>query len=282
MILRVFPALVIATAMNSAARSHDFWLQPGAYWTGASATTPVTLEVGDGATRQRSQVPTRRIMRFAAVAPDGTVTDLKNRLRTEPGFDARVGFDASGVHVLVLETDNRARSYLSAGAFNQYLRDEGLTPALELRSRTGRLSAGAAEKYKRCAKTMIQVGEPARTPDGAAPAGVSLEIVPEVNPYATPRPPALSIRVIYEGRPLGGASVKLTDLDRDIEPLETRITDRAGRAVFPMPTAGSWLLSTVWTQPLEMGDEADFETTFSSLSFGFPANGAAGVASLPP
>jgi hypothetical protein len=36
-----------------------------------------------------------------------------------------------------------------------------------------------------------------------------------------------------------------------------------------MPRSGSWLLNVIWTKPLAASDETDFETVFSSLSFGF-------------
>jgi retron-type reverse transcriptase len=34
-------------------------------------------------------------------------------------------------------------------------------------------------------------------------------------------------------------------------------------------TTISWLLSVIWAQPLSQSRETDFETIFSSLSFGF-------------
>jgi hypothetical protein len=46
-------------------------------------------------------------------------------------------------------------------------------------------------------------------------------------------------------------------------------TDDNGRATFGMPSSGSWLLNVIWTKPLAPAEETDFETLFSSLSFGF-------------
>jgi uncharacterized GH25 family protein len=80
------------------------------------------------------------------------------------------------------------------------------------------------------------------------------------------------VRVIYAGRPLPGALVKLTDLYNDASPFEVHLTDQDGRAVFTMPSAGSWLLNVIWTKALPRSEETDFETVFSSLSFGFPPN----------
>jgi uncharacterized GH25 family protein len=85
------------------------------------------------------------------------------------------------------------------------------------------------------------------------------------------RPARLPVRVLYEGKALPGALVKLVDLAQDAGPTEARRTDAAGEAVFAMPTAGEWRMSVVWTKPLGPDEDADFETTFSSLTFGLSA-----------
>ena len=102
------------------------------------------------------------------------------------------------------------------------------------------------------------------------PVGLRLEIVPEVNPAIASAGDGLPVRVFYEGAPLAGALVKLTDLAHDAAPFETHRTDAAGRARFTLPKAGAWLLNVVWTRPLK-DEGVDFETTFSSLSFAIAA-----------
>jgi hypothetical protein len=66
-------------------------------------------------------------------------------------------------------------------------------------------------------------------------------------PYLEPRSAVMPLRVLYEGRPLAGGLVKLTDLDHDDALIETHLTDAAGRANFTMHGAGSSLLNIVWT-----------------------------------
>jgi uncharacterized GH25 family protein len=103
------------------------------------------------------------------------------------------------------------------------------------------------------------------------PIGLPLEIVPEENPYGAPRSASLPVRVIYAGRPLAGALFKLTNLENDASPFEVHLGDRDGRASFTMPSSGTWLLNVIWTKVLPPAEETDFETVFSSLSFGFPS-----------
>ena len=173
--------------------------------------------------------------------------------------------------MLVLETDNRAESHLPSLRFNDYLKVEGLTPALERRRREHRMDYDETEIYSRRAKVIMQAGAFDATAQAPVtePIGLPLEIVPEVNPYALPRPSALPVRIVYQGNALAGATVKLTDLDHDENPVEIHVTDGTGRAIFALPVHGRWLLNVIWTRALPADGEADYETDFSSLSFGF-------------
>ena len=222
-----FLALMIA----SSATAHDFWIQPEA---------PFSLLVGHGPYRQISPISPSRITRFEAVGP------------------------AEGVHLLVLETDDKAQSHLPAIRFNDYLRVEGLTPALQERERTHRGDRDGSERYSRRAKALIGGGP--EEPLFTKAIGLTLEIVPEPSPSAR----TLPVRVLYKGEKLAGALVKLTDLDHDEQPFETHVTDAEGRATFTLPDKGSWLLNVIWTEVLGPEAETDFATIFSSLSFAFP------------
>jgi uncharacterized GH25 family protein len=253
--------------------AHDFWLQPSGYWISPGALTPMTLQVGHGPFRQRSPIPGRRIMRFEAIAPKGAVIDLHERLRLgQAAQDGDFRLESPGTYVLVLQTDDHAQTHLPSIRFNDYLRVEGLTPALDQRARLHRMDADGSERYSRCAKSIVQVGPiTAKSQSQASkPIGLPLEIVPEANPYGTPGGATLPVRVMYAGRPLAGALVKLTNLRNDASPFEVHLTDRDGRATFTMPNSGNWLLNVIWTRALPKSDEVDFETVFSSLSFGFP------------
>lgn len=272
MSMRTFISAVLLALVVLPAAAHDFWLQPSPYWFAPHAVVPLSLQVGHGPYRQRSPIPARRIMRLEAIDPQGIATDLRKRLRVGAvDADADMQLATPGTHVLVLETDNAAMTSLPAIRFNDYLRAEGLTPAIVERERTGRMDRDGAERYGRHAKALVQVG--ASGADAAVvtrPLGLALEIVPERNPYALPHTDELPIHVLYLGKPLPGALVKLTRLEHDEHPVETQRTDIAGRAVFSVPAHGSWLLNVIWTRPLPASDDVDFETAFASLAFGYP------------
>ncbi len=269
------PALALAAALAAGpAAAHDFWIQPKQFHVAPAAATPMTLQVGHGPQRQRSPIPAGRILRFAAIGPDGAATDLRAGLH--PGGaaeDGQIRLPGGGAYIVVLQTDDGAQSHLPALRFNDYLQAEGLTPALDLRRHTHREQADGSERYSRIAKALVEAG-----PGGGRvtrPLGLPLEITPLADPYAEGRPARLPVQVLYKGRPLAGALVKLTDLAHDAAPVETHRTDAAGRAAFDVPRHGDWLLNVIWTQPTGPRDEVDFETVFSSLSFGFAPTGVA-------
>lgn len=262
--------------------AHDFWLQPGEYWISSNTLNSMTLQVGHGPFRQRSPIPARRITRFQAISPNGDVVELHEQLRLgQATKDGDFRLASPGVHVLVLQTDDRAETHLPSIRFNDYLKAEGLTPALDQRTRQNRMNADGSERYSRCAKSIVQVGASDSRLQGQVgkPVGLPLEIVPEENPYGVPRPAILPVRVIYAGHALAGALVKLTNLEDDASAFEVHVTDRDGRARFTMPRSGSWLLNVIWTKALPRSEATDFETIFSSLSFGFPTERPEGAPS---
>lgn len=258
-------------AIGGPATAHDFWVQPQVFRVRPEAMTAFTLQVGHGPYRQRSPIAAHRIVRFERIGPS-TKEDVRTALHPGgPAEDGAISLPSRGTYMLVLETDNRAESHLPSLRFNDYLEAEGLTPALERRKREHRMDYDETEVYSRRAKVLMQSGAFATTAQAAVtePVGMALEIVPEVNPYALPHPSALPVRVVYQGKALAGATVKLTDLDHDEQPVEVHVTDEAGRATFALPAHGRWLLNVIWTRVLPADGEADYETDFSSLSFGF-------------
>jgi hypothetical protein len=222
--------------------------------------------VGHGPDRQASPIPAPRIKRFDQLTPEGGAIDL--RAPASRAVDAAV----DGIHLLVLETDDRAQSHLPASRFNAYLKAEGLTPALLYRARNKATDDDGAERYSRIAKAIVAAGrpDPGKQQLATTALGLRLEIVLERSPYAQPRSARLPVRVIYEGQALAGALLKLTDLDNDAAPAAMASTNAQGHADFAMPEKGSWLLNVIWTKPVQRADGIDFDTTFSSLSFAVP------------
>lgn len=262
--MRLRSLAIALSLLPSLAQAHDFWLQPESYLLTAGVATPLTLQVGHGLDRRRSPIRKDRILGFIAAGQNARLDMMEGLHPGDPNEDGQIRLRTAGLHVLMLWTDHRAESRLSAARFNDYLVAEGVTPALEIRRRQGLMDRDGAERYGRVAKALVRVGEGGgRMP--LKPLGATLEIVPEADPWSNPT--RLPVRVFWRGRPLAGALIKLTDLARDDEPVAEIRTDAAGRARFLLPRRSRWMLGVVWTRPLASTAEVDFETTFSSLSF---------------
>lgn len=263
---------ILALALSSGASAHDFWLQPASFQAQVGARLPVTLLVGHGADRQRWGRGLDRVVSLTVTGPGGRVDARGSFQAGDPDADLLPVFSRPGLHVLALQTTH-AESDLPALRFNDYAKLEGLTPALAARARAGRSDAPGREIYSRRAKALVQVGAPADRADPLATRalGLTLEIVPERDPYALGPTREMPVHVLYQGRRLAGATVKLTNLAFDDKPIATAVTDASGRATFRVPPVGDWLLNVVWTRPIAGDPRGDFDTVFSSLTFGYPA-----------
>ena len=261
---------VTLLGLGQVAAAHDFWLQPRSWQVRPGVPVPVSFEVGHGDARERWAAGAEKVVALTDTGLQGT-SDLRALFRgggSQPHLTRTFGTE--GLHVLSMRSGNSI-SDLPAIRFNEYLALEGLTPAITARARRGLTNAAGREFYSRRAKALIQVGRP-NAADSALttrPIGLTLEVVPLRNPYTLGPDHKLPIQILFEGRPLPGALVKLTRLESDARPLQTVRTNGRGRATFNVPQSGSWLINVVWTKPIAHR-EADFQTTFSSLTFGYP------------
>jgi uncharacterized GH25 family protein len=268
-VFRCLLFFVAALGASTTAWAHDFWLQPNRFKVAPGAADPMTIQVGHGQFRTRWSGQLERVVRFSAIGAKGEV-DLRPALKPDPVRDAVISFPDAGEQMLVFQS-NHATSVLPSIRFNDYLKAEGLTPAIQQRARTGKTDAPGREIYSRCAKALIEIGPHTDVLKQRmlTPVGLPLEVVPLKDPYALGAADRLPVQVLYEGRPLPGALVMLTNLEFDGHPVEQNLTDKSGETSFFMPKVGSWLVNVLWTQPIQGNPDADFDTTFSSLTFAY-------------
>lgn len=113
---------------------------------------------------------------------------------------------------------------------------------------------------------------PRREGTGAAatrPVGLTLELVPEVDPTHLPAGRELPVRLLYEGKPLAGALVVAMSREAPAVKLRAR-TDRHGRVSLALPRRGVWLVKAVHMVPAPRGVPADWESLWASLTFEIP------------
>ena len=254
----------------TSAAAHDFWLQPPVFQVKPGTPLPMTALIGHGDDRGRWEADAKRIIMLKSIGPKGTVDFRSAFKQRRVGAHFAPIFKDPGVHVIAMQT-SFASSTLPPQRFNSYATEEGLTPILEHRKKLQISNTVGREIYSRRAKVLIQVGNGTGRPDplSTTAIGLDLEIVPERDPYKLDKSRSLPVRVFYQGKPLSGATVKLTNLNSDIKPVAVVKTDSSGRAAFRIPESDAWLLNVVWTKPINGRPDADFDTIFSSLTFGY-------------
>lgn len=264
--LAVLPASVVA---------HDVWLQPNGWQAKPGVPLPFWVEVGHGPFREHWGADGGHLLTLTDLAKGGAVNIRPLFIPGGQVPQLTRTFLRQGIHIVSM-VSTEAKSDLPSIRYNDYIKVEGLTPAIDARTRAGTMASNGRELYSRRCKALIQVGAPQPSDDAMTmrTLGLTLEIVPLKNPYRLGPDHVLPVKVLYEGKPLAGALVKLTNLEFDTKPIAMMRSDKAGRAQFTVPQTGSWLVNVIWTKPISSPD-ADFRTTFSSLTFGYSPRHAA-------
>ena len=97
------------------------------------------------------------------------------------------------------------------------------------------------------------------------PAGIAAEFVPSMNPASLSPGNRLSVGLLVQGRPVGGAQIAAVSRTTR---LDAR-TDADGRVTFAIPSRDAWLIKTVHMQrPVNAGTPAvDWESYWVTLAF---------------
>lgn len=262
----LFTATAVAAAttlFSGPGFAHDVWMQANRFIVPVGATVAFRVFAGHGSDREEWNVGVDRLVSVERIGPDGNAP-----LKPTKSGSGNVSFSKAGTHIVAMVSNN-SKSDLPAAKFNDYARDEGLTPAIELREKLGLGDRNGREVYSRRTKMLVKVGKSSAVQAHVLrPLGLTLEIVPERDPYAVRKGAPLPLRIYYLGKPLVGATVKLTNLDADAKPVARLLSDMNGRVVVARPGPGNWQVNTIWTRPLVGNPSAEFDTVFSSLTFG--------------
>ena len=107
--------------------------------------------------------------------------DLCNNLGKDSGDSLQLALIDEGTVMMTLNTKNSLID-LEAEKFNEYLKEEGLTEAIEYRQKSGDTIKNGHENYQRSVKTIFQVGK-RFTNVCKQKTDLPLDIIPVEHPY---------------------------------------------------------------------------------------------------
>lgn len=247
-------------------RAHDMWLEPSSFQPDLASLVSVQLRVGDTpAQAEPAPRDSRRIVRFIAATSEGE-TPIIGVDETEPAGLLRPqqpGLQILGYHSTPTLIE------LEAEKFEAYLTDKGLEKISALRAHRGERARKGKERFSRCIKALITVGE-APTGGSDRTLGFPLELIANDNPYQHDLNTPFSARLLFEGKPLAEALVKATTLNPSATNLAAR-TDEQGQVSFRFPVPGAWVLTAVHMTSAPAGAEADWDSFWASLTFEIPS-----------
>ena len=276
---------LILCALATAALAHEFWLEAPRFRLQPGQTVSVRPLVGEnfhGGPWSNKAAKVQRLVRFGPTPADSTDLTPAPGFAPADTFRTAFAFAQPGTHIVLLRSTNSFIE-LPAAEFTAYLREEGLDYPLTLRQERGQTATTGRETYRRCAKTLVQVGEAAATPAATDSAcrhvyGLPLELVPEQNPYRLATDKALTVRVLRSGRPAPGVAVQVWQRQPGGLPT-SHFTTRAnqnGRVLLRLSGPGPYLLAAVSMAeaPATLRDRADWQSTWASLTFAGPPGAA--------
>jgi uncharacterized GH25 family protein len=245
--------------------AHDFWIEPEPFRPKPGTRVALRLYVGQHFTGESIPYLPERFERYVSVGPGGE-QPVPGVLGDDPAgtFTPAV----PGLYVVGLHTRPDEVSFDSAAEFEQYLRTEGLERHLVLSQQRHKRDKPVRETYFRCAKSLVAAGN-INAHAGDKALGLPLELIAETNPYRLARGASVRLRLLYQGKPLEGALVVLSNKSEPQRKLKLR-TDKDGRVDFSLPHRGIWLATSVHMLPAPLLSAYDWSSLWASLTFELP------------
>ncbi len=264
---RILLASLATLIISMGMIAHEFWIQPLHTHVLVGQRVPLHLTVGENFTGERWLGKGNKVKSYRHYFRN-EVEDLLLSLEPGEGIVALPDFipTTEGTHMLVLATDNTFIE-LPADKFEDYLKEDGLIAAFNYRNDHNEKLKKGRERYRRCAKVLIQAGE-ATDHTYREKTNLILEINPCKNPYTHDKEAGLTFRVLYEGHPLPDAMVKWWHKDEDSVETDFLFTSNRGEVTFSSAQPGLYMISVVHMIRLENDPGADWQSTWSSLVFG--------------
>jgi hypothetical protein len=260
-------SMVVLLLAGAPLAAHEFWLEVTDYKPDTGDVVAVTHFVGENF-KGESFPYVRGWFQKYVIADAKQTRDAKGVDGNDPAL--KLTLEEPGLTILAYQSNPNAITFKSWPKFQKYLKDEGLERFEALHRSSGKPLTQIQEYYTRCAKALIGVAG-GKGEDRAI--GLPLELVALRNPYNLSAGDRLPVRVLFQGKPVGGVLIKAFNKDTPTKPLRIR-TDTEGRAEIPLRAPGVYLLNAVhMMEPTGIdvkGQTYQWQSLWASLTFALP------------
>ena len=260
----VMAVAAAALGASAAVRAHDLWLVPESFLPRPGATVRLEVRIGERFPESMNAPREGSLSRLALVTAAGE-SPLSGARIEGKALAVRFEAPAAGNAALVLEGPAR-HIVLPPEQFKDYLLHEGLAQIHEERLARGEANKPGREDYSRHAKALLRVGPG----EGIAtrPLGLTLELVPEADPYAIAPEEPLPVKALFRGAPLPDLELRSYTIGGAVR--KTR-TGPDGRSSLRFDRPGLWCVAFIHMERCTGCAEADWRSYFGTLTFEVPS-----------
>jgi uncharacterized GH25 family protein len=246
--------------------AHEFWLNPGKFIYGRTDKINIRFLVGENFEGENWKGNNERIQSLK-IYYGGVIDDLSPVVTTAAGDSIEYTMIDEGTNLIAFLSTNSFIE-LEPGKFEAYLKEDGLTDALEYRNRHNENGCNGREFYQRCAKTLIQVGD-VKDQTFKSLTFLPVDIIPLSNPYLLKDKEWVRVKVLYKYVALSNALVKVWHRVNGRTAKKELTTDANGEIAFKITTKGKWMISTVQMERLNDNPICDWQSYWGSLTWGY-------------
>ncbi len=259
--------IILLVIAGSSLGAHEFWLEPRKFNLKKGESLYLHFRVGEnfeGMNWNGAQSSVESLHLYYGNVEDDLQPLIPDSI---PGDSLNLQFYDEGTALVTYQSTNKFIE-LEPAKFLEYLEEDGLQEAIDYRKEHGELDSIGREHYKRCAKTLFQIGA-LKDDVYKKQCGMDLEFVPLQHPYSIKKGQTLKFSLLYKKKPLPNARVKLWHRVNAKTDMKSMTTDEKGIVELPIKIIGKYLLSSVHMKRVDNEDNADWQSYWASFSWGY-------------
>jgi uncharacterized GH25 family protein len=246
--------------------AHDLYMMPEKFVVKGGSQLKIVFQNSDDFPEASAPSPTKpeRLRDTRLLSQAGTA-NLENIVANQRNTTATVAIPGEGLGIITARTLPTFLE-LPPDRFKSYLEHENLTSTLKWREEHKEANAPGRERYSKYVKSIIKAGKS----DGRYknPTGLTIEIIPEADPYSVKPGGTLPVQVLLRGKAAVDVAVESAWLENGKAKMEVfGRTDANGRIRIPVKAAGPHRLHAIVMERCAEPKVADWESFWASLTF---------------
>lgn len=263
--------LLLALSVFTFVGAHEFWLQPQQFKYHQNDQTFISFKVGQQYSGINWQGNRDKVNKILVYSPTCNVLNVTDKVSSAKGDSLKMHFDEKGTYMITFNGEKNLID-LDAREYNACLKMDGLDDAMFYRVKNKENRKPAKEYFQRSVKTIVQVEEEMSN-ICTQPTELPLDIVPLSNPYLTSAdgvPAKIAFKVFLNKQPLKNAQVRIWHERADNKKKFTELkTNEDGVIETRILPEGKWMVSCVHMERLKDNTEAEWQSYWATLTFGF-------------